>query len=143
MTPGLVEPGGDREAPRDGGRLEVADLLHPADVQLQVRAAGSQRVQGAFGTPGQVAAQVGFSVVTGGALETGQVGGHCQPQLISERDQAIGRDRWQFGEVRHAQTLRLPPPAGEPCERAGAAKQSRSRADRHQSMLRPPKGEED
>jgi uncharacterized protein DUF6933 len=57
-------------------------------------------------------------VVAGGALEAGQVGSHCQPQLISERDQVGGRDRRQFGEVRHAQTLRLLPPAGEPCERA-------------------------
>jgi hypothetical protein len=28
--------------------------LHPADVQLQVGAARGQRVQAAFGTPGQV-----------------------------------------------------------------------------------------
>ena len=116
---GAVEPGHDREPPRHGGRLEAADLLHPPDIQLQVRAADSQRVQAAFSAPGQVAAQVGLGVVAGGALETGQVGGHREPQLISERDQVIGRDRWQVGEVRHAQTLRLLPPAGEPCERAG------------------------
>jgi hypothetical protein len=30
-------------------------------------------------------------VVAGGALETGQVGGHCQPQPISERDQVSDR----------------------------------------------------
>jgi hypothetical protein len=104
----------------------VAGLLHPAEVQLQVRAAGSQRVRVAFRAPGQVTAQVGLGVVAGGALEAGQVGGHCEPQLINERDQVIGRDRWQFGEVRHAQTLRLLPPAGEPCEHAGTAGESRS-----------------
>ena len=104
----------------------MAGLLHPAEVQLQVRAAGSQRVQVAFGAPDQEAAQVGLGVVAGGALETGQVGGHCQPQLINERDQVIGRDRRQFGESLHAQTLRLLPPAGEPCEHAGTAGESRS-----------------
>jgi len=84
-----------------------------------VRPAGSQWVQAAFSAPGQEATQVGLGVVTGGALESGQVGGHCQPQLISERDKAIGWDRRQFGEVRHAQTLRLLVPEDEPCERAG------------------------
>jgi hypothetical protein len=33
--------------------------------------------------PGQEGAQVGFGVVAGGALETGQVGSHCQPQRPS------------------------------------------------------------
>ena len=115
---GPVEPGGDREAPRDRGGLEPADLLHPPEVELQVRAAGSQRVQAAFSAPGQEAAQVGLGVVTGGALETGQVGGHCQPQLISAGDQVIGWARRQVGEVRHAQTLRLLASAGVPGERA-------------------------
>ena len=71
-----------------------------------------QRVQAAFGAPGQVAAQVGFGVIAGGTLESGQVGSHRQPQLISERHQTIGRDGQQFGEVHHAQTLSpLPSPA--------------------------------
>ena len=115
---GPVEPGRDGESPGDGGGLEATDLLHPPEVQLQVRAARCQRVQAAFSAPGQEATQVGLGVVTGGALEAGQVGGCCQPQLISERDKAIGRDRRQFGEVRHAQTLRLLPPVDEHCERA-------------------------
>jgi predicted RNA binding protein YcfA (HicA-like mRNA interferase family) len=38
-------------------------------------------------------------VLTGGTLETGQVGGHCQPQLISERPGLMGRGlrpvRWR------------------------------------------------
>jgi len=104
------------------------------------RAACAQRVQAAFGAPGQVAAQIGLGVVAGGTLEPGQVGSHCQPQLISERDQVIRWARRQAGEVRHAQTLRLlPAPANAP----GAAEQSPSRADHHQSMLVPPKGGED
>jgi hypothetical protein len=57
-----------------------------------MRAAGSQWIQAAFGAPDQVAAQVGCSVFAGGTLETGQVGSHCQPQLISNRHQMIGRD---------------------------------------------------
>jgi hypothetical protein len=66
---GPVEPGRDREPPRYGGGLEPADLLHPPDVQLQVRPLGGQRVQAALGAPGQVAAQVGFGVLAGWALE--------------------------------------------------------------------------
>jgi hypothetical protein len=65
---GPVEPGYDGEPPGDGGGLEPADLLHPPDVQLQVRPLGGQRVQAALGAPGQVAAQVGFGVLAGGAL---------------------------------------------------------------------------
>jgi hypothetical protein len=80
--------------------------LHPPDVQLQVRPPGGEWVQTALSAPGKVAAQIGLSVIPGGALETGQVGSHCQPQLISERRQVIDRDRQQFGEVHHAQTLR-------------------------------------
>ena len=87
---GPVEPGRDREPPRHRGGLEPADLLHPPDVQLQVRAPGGQRVQAVLGAPGQEAAQIGFGVIAGGALETGQVGSHCQPQLISERHRMIG-----------------------------------------------------
>ena len=81
-------------------------------------AARGQRVEAAFCAPGQVAAQVGLGVVAGGVLEAGQVGSHCQPQLISERHQVIGGDGRQFGEGHHAQTLRLLLPADEPCEHA-------------------------
>ena len=66
---GPVEPGRDRESPGDGGGLEPADLLHPPDVELEVRALGGQRVQAALGAPGQVAAQVRFGVLAGGARE--------------------------------------------------------------------------
>jgi hypothetical protein len=81
---GPVEPGRDGEPPRDGGGLEPPDLLHRPDVQLQVRPPGSQRVQSLLGAPGQVAAQVRFGVLAGGALEAGKVGSHCQPQPVSE-----------------------------------------------------------
>jgi hypothetical protein len=87
---GPGEPGGSRDAPRHGGRLEPADLLHPPDVQLRVRAPGGQRIQAAPGAPGREAARAGFGVIAGGALETGQVCSRCPPQLISERHRTIG-----------------------------------------------------
>jgi hypothetical protein len=107
-----VEPGRDGEAPGDGGGLEPVDLLHPPDVQLQAT----------LNTPGQVAAQIGLGVITGGALEPGQVGGHRQPQLISDRHQMIGRDGRQFGEGHHVQTLRPPLPVANPANAPGARK---------------------
>jgi hypothetical protein len=82
---GPVEASRDREAPGDRGGLELADLLHPADVWLQVRAPRGQRVEPALGAPGEEAPQVRFGVITGGALVAGQVGSHSQPQLVSER----------------------------------------------------------
>jgi hypothetical protein len=62
-------------------------------------------------------------VLTGGPLEPGQVGGHCQPQRIGDRDQVIGQDGRQFGEVPHAQTLRQHPSAANPKHVPGAARQ--------------------
>jgi hypothetical protein len=95
----------DRETMGDGGGLEPADLLHPPDVELQVRtpaASGSTTPS----APGEVTAEVGFGVLAGRALEEGQVGSHGQPQLIGERRRKIGGDRGQFGEVHHKLTLR-------------------------------------
>ena len=87
---GSVEAGRYREPPGHGGGPESPDLLHPPDVQLQVRPVGGQRVKAPLGAPGQVAAQVRFGVLTGGALEAGQVGGHRQPQLVSEWRRKMG-----------------------------------------------------
>src|SRR5262249_20339088 len=58
---GPVEPGRDGEPPGHGGGLEPADLLHPPDVQLQVRPPRGQRVQAALGAPGQIAGYDGYS----------------------------------------------------------------------------------
>jgi hypothetical protein len=118
---GPVEPGHDREAARNGGWLEPADLLHPPDVQLQVQTARGQRVQGMFGAPGQVTAQVGPGVIAGRALEPGQVCSSCQPQLVSGGHRVNGWDGRQAGEVPHPQTLRLPPHAANPRNVPGAA----------------------
>ena len=59
--------------------------MHPPDAELEVRPLGGQRVQAAFGAPGQVAAQVGFGVRAAGALEAGQVGSYRQSQPVGER----------------------------------------------------------
>jgi hypothetical protein len=88
---GAVEPGRDREPPEYGGGLEPADLLHPPDIQFQVRPLRGQRVQAVLGAPGQAAAQIGFGVLAGGAFEASQVGGYCQPELVGERRRRIGR----------------------------------------------------
>ena len=40
----------------------------------------------------RLAAQVRFGVLAGGTLETGQVGSHGQPQLISGRSRTAGGD---------------------------------------------------
>jgi hypothetical protein len=111
---GPVEPGRHREPPRHRRGLEEADLLHPPDVQLQVRPPRGEWVQAALGAPGQVAAQIGFGVVTRRALEPGQVGGHRQPQLVSERRQMIGGAGRQVSGVHHAQTLGLIQAAAKP-----------------------------
>ena len=49
---------------------------------------------------------VRFGVLAGGALEAGQVGGYCQPQLISERPGMTGEDGGQLSIVHHDLTLR-------------------------------------
>ena len=83
-----------------------------------MRTPGRQRIQAALGAPGQEAAQIGFDVIAGGALEAGQVRSHCQLQLISERHRMIGGHWSQFGEVHHDPTLRLLPPPGKAAEPA-------------------------
>jgi hypothetical protein len=108
---GVVEPGHHGEPAGHRGRFEPADLLHPPDVQLQVRPLGGERVQAAPGAPGQVAAQVGFGVRAGGALEAGQLGSYCRAQPLGERLRRIA-GRWrQLGEGHHAPTLRQLPVA--------------------------------
>ena len=55
-----------------------------------MRAPGQERVQAALGAPGEIAAQIGAGVVSGGGLEPGKIGGHCEPQPISMRNQSAG-----------------------------------------------------
>jgi hypothetical protein len=103
---GPVEPGHYRKSPGDGGGLEPADLLHPPDVQLQVRAPRGERVQSVSRAPGKEAAQVRFGVLTGRALDPGQVGSHGRPQLVSERPETIGWEGSQVRGIHHELTLR-------------------------------------
>jgi hypothetical protein len=115
---GPVEAGHDGEPARHGGGFEPADLLHPPDVQLQVRPLGGERVQATLGAPGQVAAQVGFGVLAGGALEAGQVGSHRQSQPVGERLRRIARRWGQLGEGHHAPTLKRFPITVKPTKHA-------------------------
>jgi hypothetical protein len=55
----------------------TAKLRTPPAADRKRRTRG-QRVQAALGAPGQVTAEIGFGVLTGGALEAGQVRGHCK-----------------------------------------------------------------
>jgi len=58
-----------------------------------MRTPGQERVQAAVGAPREVAAQIGVGVVSGGALEPGKIGGRCEPQPVSMRDQGgLGGD---------------------------------------------------
>jgi hypothetical protein len=78
-----------------------------ARLRQTIRPPGGQWVQAALGAPGEIAAQVRFGVLSGGALEPGQITGHGQPQLVRQPHNMIGRDSGQFREVRHEPTLRL------------------------------------
>jgi hypothetical protein len=55
-----------------------------------MRAPGQKRIQAALGTPGEIAAQIRVGVVSGSAREPGKIGGHCEPQSVSMRDQRAG-----------------------------------------------------
>ena len=58
-----------------------------------MRAPGQERVQIALGAPGEVTAQIGVGVVSGGTLEPGKVGRYCKPQPISKRKEIAGLGR--------------------------------------------------
>jgi len=75
MTASAVEAGDDRHAAGDGGRLEPADLLHPADLELDLGTGLRQRIETAVGAPTEVGAQVGLGVGPRGGLEPGEVAG--------------------------------------------------------------------
>jgi hypothetical protein len=50
-------------------------------------------MQAPLGAPGQVAAQIRVGVITGGALEPGQVGSYGKPQRVGMRYVTAGRDK--------------------------------------------------
>ena len=84
-----------------------------------MRATCGQRVQAMFGAPNQVAAQIGFGVVTGGAFESGEVGSYRQPQLIGYRHQVIGRDEGKVDESLHGRRCACFAPPRSPQPRRG------------------------
>jgi hypothetical protein len=71
-----------REPPRHRRGLEPAHLLHPADVQLQMDPASSQRIQAAVCAPRQEAPQVRVGMITRGTGVPGQIGSNRQPQPV-------------------------------------------------------------
>ena len=65
-----------------------------------------QRVQAAVSAPSQVAAQVEFGVLAGGADEPGQVGGRRQPYGIGRRSIGFGEEPKWFVIAHHDLTVR-------------------------------------
>ena len=55
---GAVEAGHDREPTRDSGRLVAADLLHPAEEQLDMGALSHQRLKALPAAPGEEGTQI-------------------------------------------------------------------------------------
>jgi hypothetical protein len=77
-------------APNCGTSVPENALAQPAG-GLECAGPESRRPRTLLGAPGQIAAEVRFGALTGGALEVGQIGSHCQTQLVSERRQRIRR----------------------------------------------------
>jgi hypothetical protein len=97
---GAEEAGDDRDPAGHGGGLEPAYLLHPADVERDVRALGSQWLEPAFGAPAQEHPQVGLGVGTRQALVAGEVPGHSPTKNIGPFDG--DRQRQNFHRGSHA-----------------------------------------
>jgi hypothetical protein len=65
-----VEAGHDREPSGDRRWLVAGDLLHPAQVQLDVRAFGVQRVQALVAAPGQLGPERSLPAARGVGMTT-------------------------------------------------------------------------
>ena len=131
---GPVEPGGHREPPRHRGGLEPAELLHPPDIQLQIRAAGGQRIKAAPRTPGEITPQVRLSVLTGRALEPAQIGGELP--AAHDRQGASLADEMGIGSLKciiHRQCA-LPVSAQSTRPRSGRGRSGGSREYRWQTV---------
>lgn len=77
---GSIEPGQYRQTSGDRGRLEAPDLLHPSQVQLDVRSLRFERREAMLDAPVEVRAEVGCRVDTGLALVAGEASSDGQPQ---------------------------------------------------------------
>lgn len=73
---GAVEADDDRHPAGHGGRLESADLLHPAHVELDVLTLRRERVKTALGTPSEVDPKVGLGMGPGQTFVPGEVSGN-------------------------------------------------------------------
>jgi hypothetical protein len=108
---GPVEPRRHREPPGHRRGFELADLLHPSDVKLQMHSRRGQGIKSPLGAPGQETAQIRVRVVSGGTRESGQVGSHRQPQRIGSSHEVSGSDSADVGKSLHDQD------AARPCSR--------------------------
>lgn len=77
-----VEAADDGHPPRDRRRRVASGLLHPVDVQLNLRALGGQGVQAPLLAPRQGGAKVRFGVRGSLATVAGQVAGDREAQRI-------------------------------------------------------------
>ena len=64
-------------------------------------------------------------MVAGGALESGQVGSHCQPELVSERRKRMAWGGGQAGEAHHAASLGRSAGPAKPCNGRRGPRQDR------------------
>lgn len=105
---GSVEPGRNRKSPGDGEGLETGGSHASTGCTGSGAAAGRPAGPGAPCAPGQATAQDQFGALSGAALEAGQVSGHCQTQLVSQRLRRIRGHESQLGESPHATTSQRP-----------------------------------
>ena len=84
---GAVEAGDHGHPPAHRRRLEPLGLMHPPDVQLEVRTPRSEGIEGALLTPVEVGAQIGIGVNASLARETGEVAGQGDTQSVGGRDE--------------------------------------------------------
>ena len=91
MTPGPVEARDGRQSSGHGGWLEPADVLHPAQEQLEVVALGVQRRELPVLAPAQEDPQVRLGVLTRGAAvvrQTATVARSSSPDCATEASAA-------------------------------------------------------
>jgi hypothetical protein len=97
---GAVEARDDRHPAGYGGGLEPAYLLHPADIQLDVRTLRLERIEPALGAPAHEHPQVGLGMGTRQALVAGEVPRHSPTKNIGPFD--VDRQRQNFHSGSHA-----------------------------------------
>jgi hypothetical protein len=97
---GAEEAAHHRGAPRHSRRLELAHLLAPAHIQLQVHPLRGQRIQPPLRAPPQEHPQVRHGVLAGGAAVAREVRRHRHLQPLRRRH-ITGQRRQQQGRHPH------------------------------------------